>query len=110
MRSLPTRLAPTAGTNTPCQIACSPIERGSPQLDAGVVHDDFGRETTLFELLIVYVFILVFAFFVARLAKRKGYSFGLFFVFFLILCPAGLLVALALPDKRRPPAAATPDA
>ncbi|HEX8646822.1 MAG TPA: hypothetical protein VF715_07955 [Thermoleophilaceae bacterium] len=53
------------------------------------------------ELVILLGLIVVPGYLVARHAQSKGYSFALFFVFWLVLWPAALIVALVLPDKRR---------
>lgn len=53
-----------------------------------------------FEVLVLFVFFLVPAYFVAKHAENKGYSFALFFVLFLFTWVVALIVALILPDKR----------
>jgi hypothetical protein len=51
------------------------------------------------EVLVLVVFFLLPGYFVAKHAERKGYSFVWFFIFFLLLWPVALIVALALPDR-----------
>ena len=51
------------------------------------------------ELVVVIVLILLPAYFVAKHAESKGYSFALFFIAFLLLWPVALIAALALPDR-----------
>ncbi len=48
--------------------------------------------------LIIWVLI---AFWPARVARRKGHSWLLFFIFSLFFFPAALIVAYLVPDRRR---------
>jgi cell division protein FtsW (lipid II flippase) len=52
------------------------------------------------EVLVLFVLVLLPAYFVAKHAESKGYSFALFFIGFLLLWPVALVAALALPDRR----------
>lgn len=54
------------------------------------------------EAAILLALFLGAAYLVAGLARRKGYSFGPFFVLFLIVWPVALIVALMLPYRRTP--------
>lgn len=57
-----------------------------------------------FWLILGIVIWVAIAFWPARVAKRKGYSFLLFFLFSLVFFFAALLVAYLMP-RRNPPAA-----
>jgi cell division protein FtsW (lipid II flippase) len=54
------------------------------------------------ETAILLLFFLGAAYLVGRHARRKGYSFALFFLLFLIVWPVALIVALALPPRHAP--------
>jgi hypothetical protein len=55
-----------------------------------------------FELLIVLVFGLLLGYVVANHARNKGYSFGLFFLLWLLFWPVAAILVLALPDRHAP--------
>ena len=54
----------------------------------------------LWTILIVVIWVLI-AFWPARVARRKGHSFFLFFIFSLFFFPLALLVAYLVGDRRR---------
>ena len=54
------------------------------------------------ELLVLVVFGLVLGYAVANHARNKGYSFGLFFLLWLLFWPVALILVLALPDRHAP--------
>jgi len=62
--------------------------------------------TTIWAVIILFIWI-AFAFWPARVASRKGYSFLLFFLFSLITFLIALLVAYMLKDKTTQSAPAT---
>ena len=51
--------------------------------------------------IIFFVFWVLIAFWPARVARRKGHSFVLYFLFSLVFFPAALIVAYLVRDRRR---------
>jgi hypothetical protein len=51
--------------------------------------------------ILLFIFWVAIAFWPARVARRKGHSFFLFFIFSLFFFPLALLVAYLVRDRRR---------
>jgi hypothetical protein len=51
--------------------------------------------------ILLFIIWIAIAFWPARVARRKGHSFFLFFIFSLFFFPAALLVAYLVRDRRR---------
>jgi glucan phosphoethanolaminetransferase (alkaline phosphatase superfamily) len=58
------------------------------------------RETTMFILLaLILVLVVMVAFWPARVARRKGHSFFLFFLLSLVFFPLALVLAYVVDDR-----------
>ena len=51
--------------------------------------------------ILLFIIWILIAFWPARVARRKGHSFFLFFIFSLFFFPAALIVAYLVRDRRR---------